>query len=58
LRELNISHLQFSKDNLKSFTTFLTTLFKKDWNLNSSLKMLFWDGDLAADKKLALEFMG
>ena len=35
----------------------MTDLFKKDWNLNSSLKMLFWDGDLASDKTLALKFM-
>ena len=36
----------------------MTDLFRKDWNLNTSLKMLFWDGDLALDKKLAIKFMG
>jgi hypothetical protein len=57
LRELNISHLQFSKENIKTFTSCLLDLFNKDWNLNNNLKKLFWDGDLAVDKPLALEFM-
>ena len=57
LTDLNISHLQFSKENLKTFTKFLIGQFGKDWNLNNSLTTLKWDGDLKADKALALDFM-
>ena len=34
--------------------------FKKDWNLNSTLRVLIWDDDLKqlqADKQLASKFL-
>ena len=57
LRDLNISHLQFNKDNLHKFTSFLLEQFGKDWNLNTNLKNLYWDGDLSIDKPHAIDFM-
>lgn len=36
---------------------FLNDFFGKEWNLNNDLKEIHWDGDLAIDKTLAMEFM-
>ena len=48
LQMLNISTMEMSSANCKSMCEFFISHFKKDWNLNSTLRVLIWDDDLKA----------
>ena len=57
---LNISTMQMSSQKCKKMCEFFVNHFKKDWNVNSTLRVLIWDDDLKdleKSSKIASKFL-